>query len=466
MHLDPNTVVARALTLAAFLIGGSVTPSPVRSQTAPADVVIVVSIDGFLPEFYRDATWPAPFLQRIALEGASVGMVRGVFPSLTYPSHTSIATGALPIRHGVYYNTPFEPDGATGLWYWSFDSVRTTTIWEAAKAAGLETASIHWPVTLGAPIDYNVPEAWPLDYSMSRLQFLRDVSTPAGIVEEMEREATGKLVDYNAEGPTERWRYRFLDSKAIEMARYLLATRRPNLLTIHLLAVDDVMHDGIGTPAVRESVASVDALIGYLWESVDAMGFADRTTLIVTGDHGFLEVDTLLAPNVWLVDAGLRGADNGDWRATFHVKGGSAFLFVRDHDARTTENVVELLDGLPEDTRSRFTIIRKPGLVELGADTAAVLALAALPGTAFSGAAKPPAMERSEGATHGHLPDAGAGMYTGFIGFGAGMRQHTTTESIAITDVAPLVAYLLGLDFSAPDGRLPLPLIAEAPAQR
>ena len=48
--------------------------------------------------------------------GVRADGVRGVFPTVTYPSHTTIITGALPIRHGIYYNSPFEPDGETGRW--------------------------------------------------------------------------------------------------------------------------------------------------------------------------------------------------------------------------------------------------------------------------------------------------------------------------------------------------------------
>lgn len=31
------------------------------------------------------------------------------FPSLTYPSHTTMATGALPVRHGIWSNQALDP---------------------------------------------------------------------------------------------------------------------------------------------------------------------------------------------------------------------------------------------------------------------------------------------------------------------------------------------------------------------
>ena len=72
------------------------------------DHVVLISIDGFRPEFYQDTTWPAPMIQQMAQEGAQARAVRGVFPSVTYPSHTTMITGSVPRRHGIYYNTPFQ----------------------------------------------------------------------------------------------------------------------------------------------------------------------------------------------------------------------------------------------------------------------------------------------------------------------------------------------------------------------
>jgi len=430
------------------------------AQDAPSKAVILVSIDGLMPQFYLDSAWPAPFLQRMATEGAHVNRVEGVFPTLTYPSHTTLVTGALPIHHGVFYNNPFERDGPTGLWYWSFDSVRVPTIWEAANEKDLLTASIHWPVTTGAPIDYNVPEAWPADPTVSRLDFLKSVSTPPGILDEMEREATGRLVDYDAKGETDWWRYRYLDAKAIEMAAYLLATKKPNLLTIHLLSLDDALHEGIDTPKTREALAAVDGLVGFLANTIESLGLADSTTLIVTGDHGFLAFDDLLTPDAWLAESGLRAAakDPGAWRARFHVKGGSAFLHLADRkDDAAVSTVLGLIDTMPETVRDRFRLILHEDLVGLGSDTSAALALAARPGTGFSGSvfAVP---SGGTGATHGYLPTEDAGIYTGFVASGAGIRARSTVEQIKLTDVAPLVSYLLGLDLRAPDGHVPIAL--------
>ena len=142
-----------------------------------ADHVVLVSIDALRPEFYRDETWPAPTL--LAFEGATADGVRTIFPALTYPAHTTIVTGALPARHGVYFNRPFLPEGRTERWIWDASAIRAPTLWDAVRAAGGTTASVGWPVTDGAPIDWNVPDVWPLGTG-DPMAPIRATSSPAG----------------------------------------------------------------------------------------------------------------------------------------------------------------------------------------------------------------------------------------------------------------------------------------------
>jgi predicted AlkP superfamily pyrophosphatase or phosphodiesterase len=94
------------------------------------------------------------------LEGAHALGVEGVFPTVTYPSHTSMITGVRPAVHGIIQNRIFEAptDTQTREWYWFAEALKTETLWSVAKKAGLVTASVGWPVTVGADIDYNVPE--------------------------------------------------------------------------------------------------------------------------------------------------------------------------------------------------------------------------------------------------------------------------------------------------------------------
>src|ERR1700749_1010750 len=95
--------------------------------------VVFITIDGFRPDFYLEDGWKTPNLHALMKDGAYAKGVNSVFPSMTYPSHTTIVTGVQPAKHGVYYNGIYEPTGSTGKNYWNDSSIHMPTLWAAAK---------------------------------------------------------------------------------------------------------------------------------------------------------------------------------------------------------------------------------------------------------------------------------------------------------------------------------------------
>src|SRR5688572_4177567 len=71
--------------------------------------VVLVSVDGMTPDYYLGEHWPAPAIRQLYRQGTHAQAVRTIFPSLTYPGHVTLVTGALPARHGVYNNVALEP---------------------------------------------------------------------------------------------------------------------------------------------------------------------------------------------------------------------------------------------------------------------------------------------------------------------------------------------------------------------
>ena len=412
------------------------------------DHVVLISLDGLRPEFYLDGAWPAPMMQKMRTEGAHAMRVQGIFPSVTYPTHTTILTGLFPAQHGIDYNAPFEPEGVSGRWYWDEAEILAPTLWDAAEEAGLITASVFWPVSVGAPIDFNIPEIWPLDDSEDFLDPIRRLSKPAGILEEIEREATGRLSSKN---------FSFgklsLDDRSAEMASYLLTQYQPNLLTIHLIGADTIQHnEGTEGTAVRLALAAMDRVIARLVEAAEASGLLERTTFIVTGDHGFVDLQTEIAPNVWFVEAGLLEdrPDRGDWRVTVHNTSAAGFVHLADPDDEATlAEVMTILEQQPAEIRALFRILDRGELAELETAPHAALALAPAAGVYISSRSRPPAVRPKSGASHGHLPDLDE-MDTGFVAWGAGIRSGATIDSMGIEQIAPLVRDLLGLELPTP----------------
>ena len=122
--------------------------------------LVVVSFDAMVTEdlyLLKDKS----VFSRLLNEGSRVNRIRTIYPSLTYPAHTSMLTGARCGRHGIVNNEPSEVGNLKCDWYWFHDPVRIPDIHDAAKKAGLVTASVFWPVTGGHKgIDHLVAEYW------------------------------------------------------------------------------------------------------------------------------------------------------------------------------------------------------------------------------------------------------------------------------------------------------------------
>jgi hypothetical protein len=386
-------------------------------------------------------------MQQLYQEGAHAVAVRTVFPALTYPGHTTIATGALPARHGIIHNKKFEPV-ADPPWLADAKLVRVPTLWDAVRVRGGTTASILWPLTKGAAIDWNLPEIWPGGEG-SLIDALRGNDSPHGLLEELEREGTGTLTPENFNN--KRLPH---DLRVALMAEYLLEHHWPSLLLVHTQASNQIPQEPDWRSHRRaRSVAASDMVVSLVLEVVERAKKWDETAVIVVGDHGNTEVHTQVRVNEWLIEAGLRGKklERGDWRATFHALGGSAFLRVQkpaDADA-----VRRVLDELPPAMRATFRIVERDELESLGADPDAPFALAASHGFVLDDRSGGEVLQPNPGMSHGHHPEM-ADMTTGFIAKGAGIRAGAKIEMLPLTCIAPIVAELLGLDFDAPDGVL------------
>ncbi|HLR38283.1 MAG TPA: ectonucleotide pyrophosphatase/phosphodiesterase [Chitinophagaceae bacterium] len=417
----------------------------------PSKHVVLITIDGLRPEFYLDPSWGMVNLNIMKDEGVYAKGVNSVFPSLTLPAHTSLVTGLNPDKHGIYYNAPFRPTRNSNEWYWYYKDISTPTLWSIMEKEGMKTASVNWPVTIDAPIDYNIPVI--KKKGQTQVETVKPYSTPAGLFEEVEREATGRLEDAEFSKIKD---YIMQDQIMARIGAYLIREYKPAFTTIHLSVVDHFEHsEGRDGDMVRRAVSGVDRDIRTIVESIKRAGIEKNTTIIITGDHGHVNKHTIINPNVWLSEAGLiKDVKNDDWEAQFQVAGGSAFLYLKNpEDTITLTKVKNILKGLPKSERKFFRLINKKSLLDKGGDPNAVLALSTINGYAFGGAWTGDVYKPTHGATHGHFPDFKE-IQTGFIAYGAGIRPGKYIDEMNLTDITPMIAYLLGLDFPSADGTL------------
>src|SRR5437762_19143 len=185
------TRLAAALLLGVVLVlvaSGLLAARAGAQVPAPAPLLLIVSVDGLRPDYVTAADTHGlkiPALRRFLKEGAFAEGVQGVIPTVTYPSHTTLITGVWPAKHGILSNTIFDPlRGGQSAWYWYAEDIRVPTLWDAAARAGWTTASVHWPVSIGARVTWNIPEYWRAN-TPEDAKLLRALSTP-GLLAELE----------------------------------------------------------------------------------------------------------------------------------------------------------------------------------------------------------------------------------------------------------------------------------------
>jgi predicted AlkP superfamily pyrophosphatase or phosphodiesterase len=429
-----------SITLLALLM----TTAQLLAQTAKH--VIFITIDGFRPDFYLDSEWQTPNLHALMNDGAYAKGVNSVFPSMTYPSHTTIVTGVQPAKHGIFYNNIFTPDGAPQQPYWQDSSIHAPTIWKAAKEKGMTVASLYWPVSANAPVDYNIPDIGGLGDGV-REQY----SLPQGFYAEVKKEVFGGVDKIDAGK----------NQNIAKIAAYVIQKSKPELMTIHVFSVDGAEHAvGRNGARVQEAVADADAAVGIIVDALKAAGIWENTVLLVGGDHGFYDVRKTISPNVWLKEAGLiNDLKTGDWKAQFNSVGGSAYLYLKDPSDKATANKVKaLLEAQPDSVKQYYRIISREQLNKGGYNPNVAFAITGERDAAFSQASTGNAIKPGKGGTHGHFPDT-KNIRTGLIAHGPGIRKGAVIEEMNLRDMTPIMVKLLGIPFPKVDGKIPAGLL-------
>ena len=404
--------------------------------------VLLISIDGLRPDFYMDEGWDTPHLKSLMKTGVYADGINSIFPSVTYPSHTTIVTGAFPREHGIFYNVPRTSQN--NHWFWEYERIKTNTVWEAAKEKGLTTGAVMWPVTVGAPITYNFPVRRPYGKEKGdQLSVTEPLVTPETLMPEMRSAGVIKSKD--------QFKHEAIDQTVGAMAQYILKNHKPSLMAVHFINVDHMQHvHGRNNKYVEKAIQIVDTEIGKLIAVLKEENIYENTDIIITGDHGHVDVNKVFMPNLPLKDAGLISDDL--WKAKFTTAGGAAFLYVKDE--KYTKQVKDILNALPDEQRQLFTIYDRDDLDKIGADPEATMALGMRKGYVANSKLKGKLVEdRKPVAAHGFFPDFKE-IQTGFIISGPDVAGHNKeiTFDMGIQDVAPLISRLLDLDFESKDG--------------
>ncbi len=446
----------RWLGLLLALLAGGVPPVSAQGRTGAKEIrhVIVVSVDGLMPEAYLEPDTHGlnvPTLRAMAGSGAVSDGVQSVFPTLTYPAHTSIATGTNPGTHGIVANETLDPlDQNMRGWRWYAEDIRVPALWDAARRRGLRTALVSWPVTVGAQATAIVPEYWRAG-NREDVKLSKALSTP-GLLDAVARRWPDFWERYNP--PRAR------DSALTDIAVHLIATQRPHLLMLHIYDVDhEQHHNGVWSEQAKQAIEGADAQIARVIEAAKKAGIWQRTALVVVSDHGFAPFAQRFRPGVYLAQRGLVTLDERgrvtDWKAAVLTMHGLAYIYLKDpQDARTQEELGYLFEPMrgKEGSGIRHVYTREE-VARLGGDGEAFLALAAQDGydmvSGYVGDVFfPPG---TSVAGHGLDPRL-RGMAASLLVYGPRV-QPGKIEGARLIDIAPTVTRWLGLRMDKAEGK-------------
>jgi predicted AlkP superfamily pyrophosphatase or phosphodiesterase len=417
-----------------------------------APKVIVISIDGLKGTTLASLAkrnLKTPNLNEMLEKGAVSEGLEGVFPTVTYPSHTTLVTGRSPAVHGILGNTLFDPERKmNGAWYWYNEQIAVPTLWDLAKKKGLKTAAVAWPVTVGAAIDYNLPE-FRVPRTIEDRMLFRASSTP-GLAAEFEK-AHGEIP---VTGQDDHLRAR--------MAAYVVKTRKPDLLVVHLFDLDHDEHaHGPDAPEAMKALESTDECLGMIRKEVRDAGLEKDTVSFIVSDHGFWPVEKTFSPHAVLASLGL-GAPEGkpaEWRVAAWGNGGSFALMARNpNDREAIDLATRTFQRLKEEgTWGIGKVATRLELDQAKAYTGAFLAVSMASGYTVGYLATGPWVTPS-GRTrgmHGYWPGP-VELDASFLAFGQGIGPKRLPRG-KLVDVAPTVAKILGLTLNGAEGHNLLP---------
>lgn len=370
------------------------TPSVAWAQEARAPVTILISIDGFRPDYLdREIT---PNLNALAARGVRGELIPS-FPTKTFPNHTAIVTGLRPDRSGIVGNTMMDPRRPGQLFslgnaaqaldpFWWDES---EPIWVTAERAGVRTATMYWPGSEVAIHDVRPSDWWRYDANVTNRQRVD------GVIDWLRRPATS----------------------------------RPAFVTLYFDTVDTAGHRfAADSPELRKAIAEVDERIGQLVSGLAELH--QPANIVVVSDHGMTPADpakvvdltTLIdAPSMIPVEMGMY--------ATIEPAAGT--------DDRVFDALVGAHDHVTcwrkSDVPERLHFGRNPRV-------AAIVCLPEIGWTLIVGTPRYPV----EGGNHGG-DNADPAVLAVFVAAGPAIGARGAVPRVDNVDVYPLLARLIGV---------------------
>lgn len=416
--------------------------------------LLVVSIDAMQQDdlpFARSLPGFAEIIER-----AAQADIEGVFPSVTYPCHTSQITGLGPAKSGIHANLQFQPFAEKMEWFQSADLLKVESIFDVAKRAGRSTAAVSWPVTAFAEnIDTLIPEI----FSPQLFDGLEDQYRQTTNAHSFEKYALPNLHLIDPD-PNKKY-FAFVNA----VSSLILRHERPDVMFVHLVELDKARHlAGTYGAHVEDTLRQVDETLQSYLQALRDNGDLENTNIVLVSDHGHVDATQSTTLNRIFLDEGLiRRSDDGKLESYDIMSlstGYSAQLFLADditpERRAEVESVLERIVATPEyriehfwtadETREKFGLDGDFEWVVAGEE-------GVMMGENWD--SRPVALQGDPDGPvyigmHGHLPHQGGQPI--FIAAGPAFVPGATTGRRNMLDEAPTFAKAIDLELADAEG--------------
>ena len=355
--------------------------------------VLLIGLDGFRHDYAE--RYGATNLIALGKTGVRARHFVPVFPSETFPSMYSIATGLLPSRHGLVANEFYDPH-ANASFVFSDGTPKAsrwfggTPLWVLAEKQGMRSANYFW-VGSDTQIQGIRASYWvPYDKTVPNQKRVQGVLNWFRLPEE----------------------------------------RRPHFVTLYFSDVDTAGHrTGPDSPETADAVRKVDRELGELFAGLHELPVS--VNLIVVSDHGMSAVKPERIILSTLADF-----------TGFTVRGGGALVMYYSDNKNRVDKLYRELRGKD----SRFSVYRRKDVPPhlRYSDNARIGDLLVISDGHYILSHEPRQNPVPPG-THGFDPASDPNMKGIFYAAGPNIAAGVEVDEVNALDVYPLVARILGL---------------------
>ena len=408
---------------------------------------VIISNDALVTEDY-DYLCTKPLIKELMAKGSWVKTLKTVYPSITYCCHASMLSGCYPDKTHLYNNE--QDEFGNSAWVWARRWNRAKTLVDAAKEAGKTVANVFWPVLGNDPnVDWNVPEYWSQSPDDPLTDAFARMGTSERVLEEIVKPNLYYIEGHQRQHP-------YADEFVFSCARDMIRKYNPDLLLVHPAGIDGKRHScGLFNEYVTEQLDYTYYWIEKIVRALKEIGEWENTDLILTSDHGQMNMIRRANPNILLAQNGFMTVDEEgnvtEKKAYVKSVGGSAQVFLTDKSEENKNAVGKLLT---EAAKSGFYGFERCYTAEeaqkeerLSGDFDFVLETDGY--TSFGGAVRgnyftPYDLSdyRLGKATHGYRPDRGP--QPSMLCVGPSFKEGVVLDRRPTVDMAATVAHING----------------------